>query len=88
MAAPQIIHFGTRIIYGCEAKYMGLPISNLPADAVKVRTRWRNDRAAAAFVKTPTAVSKWILQTDGDRAIKLGILQGVNTRQPLTFGGF
>ena len=80
MNEPKVIQRGVRVIYGTDKKYHEMPITNLPIGTIKVRTRWRNDRAAVAFVKTATTVEKWMLQPDGDNAIKLGFLQGVNTR--------
>ena len=77
---PRI--YGIRICLGANPKWTTLPISNLPPQTIKVRRRIRNDSAAVAYVKTETEVQRWILAPDGEAAVKLEILQGINSRQP------
>ena len=43
-----------------------LPISNLPADVIKVRVRWRVNDVARAFVKTPGKITKYALLVAAD----------------------
>ena len=69
---------GTLLCHGCKPEYATMPITNLPAGTIKVRRRFRNDREAEAFVKTERTIQKWFLEPDGNGALRLSLLRGVN----------
>lgn len=58
------------------------PIINIPADALKVRVRLRNEEIGKAFVKFHDRIEKWLLVPTGNvinaPTWELGILTGVN----------
>ena len=70
------------IIYGREKGIFGMkdlaPISNLPADTIKVRIRMRPHSFAVAFVKQPNSITKWVLAEKSDGAPYLWMIQGSN----------
>jgi hypothetical protein len=75
---------GKAFIYGAWGPK---PLSNIPADAIKVRLRLRNNDAARAFVKFADRIEHWILaptdeKTQACPTWKLGFLQGVNQPKP------
>lgn len=51
-----------QVIYGIQAVK---PISNIPADAIKVRIRMREDNMVRAFVKFKDRIEWWIIGPDG-----------------------
>ena len=78
---PTIIQSGHPILFGVKPECAAAPITNLPADTVKVRRRFRHNSFGKAFVKTSTGIQEWILWADGENGLRLGILLGVNARQ-------
>lgn len=53
------------------------PLTNVPAEALKVRLRLRPRDVGVAFVRFADRVERWIIEPDGDNW-RLGILTGVN----------
>lgn len=79
------IRFSDKPIYG-KAIIWGIrpvkPIVNIPADALKVRLRLRNDNCARAYVRFEDRIEQWIIQPS-DNVLSadtwiLGWLEGVN----------
>jgi hypothetical protein len=70
--------YGLRVAFGWRPDWIDCPISNLPADTLRVWRRIRAGEIARAFVRRPGAVEKWMLAPDGERSLKLLILEGVN----------
>lgn len=64
--------------WGTKPEWATLPIVNLPADAVKVRRRFRNSDFGCAFIKRASgALEHWMLkQVEG--GLELKYLQGSN----------
>ena len=69
--------YGISVAWGCDKKWLSAPIVNLPADTIKVRRKLHTNWVAVAFVKTPNAITKYILGTEGD-GLKLLYPSGVN----------
>lgn len=80
MATDRII--GERICAGADPRWASLPISNLPAGALKVRRRIRYNDWARAYVKTATELQEWTLAPNGKftdcESVRLAHLQGDN----------
>jgi hypothetical protein len=71
------------VCWGAQQRWADLPISNLPANAIKVRRRIRNNAPVKAFVKTAdNEIHQFILVPDGTisecKALKLALRQGIN----------
>ena len=64
--------------FGTNTKWSTAPIVNLPADAVRIRRRFRNEEFGRAFVKRSSgSVEHWMLkQVEG--GLELKYLQGSN----------
>lgn len=58
---------GARICYGAGAEILDLPIVNLPAGAIRVRRRVKNEDFAKFFVKTSDGIRTYICQFNEDR---------------------
>lgn len=72
-------HQHPKVTFGCDQKFATLPISNLPAGAVKVRRRIRAHEMAQVFVKTADgAVTRYYAGPDGTEALRLLWPMGVN----------
>lgn len=76
----MIQQLGTPICWDAQAKWLDLPISNLPADALKVRRRIRAGMPAVAYVRTRDRTAAWMLYPDGENAVRLGHVMGANSR--------
>jgi hypothetical protein len=83
-AKPKTVTVGRRVVWGAkEVK----PICNIPADAIRVKVRLRNDKPAMAYVKFENRVERWILAPKDGQAFdgpewQLSLLQGVNFTTP------
>lgn len=64
------IKYGKAVCWGMA--HAGLPIANLPPGVLKVRTRFRNDRVAAAFLKFDDRIEQWRLAPFEDGTPKAG----------------
>lgn len=69
----------TKLVFGCKPELLMLPISNLPAETLKVRVRMRQGEAAVAYVKLPRSISRWLLADDGG-SLRLHQLLAYNSR--------
>ena len=71
---------GAPIVFGLNPDYLTMPITNLPADCIKVRVRFRPRCVGIAFVQTSRTIEKWFLHRDGEKSLKLGNLIEANCK--------
>lgn len=79
-----VITDGHEPAFGCDPKFAELPISNLPANAIKVRRRIRAHKMAEVYVKTADgSITAYYAGPDGPGALKLLWPMGVNKRRAI-----
>ncbi len=85
------IQRGTAFIFGVDAKWFRAPILGVPADAVRIRRRFRHNDAAKAFVKSADgSVAGYYLQPSTgwhstSTTMTLGHCFGVNWVRAIAF---